>query len=229
MDDAAVPTLDGSNLDLSTRARIRDAAILEFAAHGVKGGSIRGIAKAAGVSPGLVQHHYKNKKALRAACDEHILALMTHVRDSGLIEGGMRDPLFIADALRTLEPTMRYMARALADGGPAAETMFDSVFVFMETFLKRGDLGVPPPEGVDLAALAAMHTAMQLGLLMLQSHAYRVLGGEPGDPVTTARMGLARLSLASDLVLDPETSARIRSGLQEFLDAHTPRGSDSGP
>ena len=227
MDDDSVPTHDGSNLDLSTRARIRDAAILEFAAHGVKGASVRGIARAAGVSPGLVQHHYKNKKALRAACDEHILALMAHVRDTGLIEGGMRDPLFIADALRTLEPTMCYMARALADGGPAAETMFDTVFVFMETFLKRGDLGVPPPEGIDYPAIAAMHTAMQLGLLMLQSHAYRVLGGEPGDPVTTARMGLARLSLASDLVLDAETSARTRLGLRQYLDAHAPPANDS--
>ncbi len=228
MDDASVPTPDGSNLDLSTRARIRDAAILEFAAHGVKGASVRGIARAAGVSPGLVQHHYKNKKALRAACDEHIMTLMAHVRDAGLIEGGMRDPLFIADALRTLEPTMRYMARALADGGPAAETMFDSVFVFMETFLKRGDLGVPPPEGADYPAIAAVLTTMQLGLLMLQPHAYRVLGGEPGDPVTTARMGLARLSLASDLVLNPQAADRIRSGLREFLDTHTPPAADSG-
>ena len=227
MGDATGSTPDESNPDLSTRARIRDAAILEFADHGIKGASIRGIAKAAGVSPGLVQHHYKNKKALRAACDEHILALMTHIRDTGLIAGGMRDPAFIADALRTLEPTMRYMARALADGSPAAETMFDTVFVFMETFLKRGDLGVPPPEGVDFAALAAMHAAMQLGLLMLQSHAYRVLGSEPGDPVTTARMGLARLSLASDLVLDAETSARTRLGLRQYLDAHAPPANDS--
>ncbi len=227
MDDPGSLNLDGSNLDLSTRARIRNAAILEFAAHGVKGASVRGIARVAGVSPGLVQHHYKNKKALRAACDEHILALMAHVRDTGLIEGGMRDPLFIADALRTLEPTMCYMARALADGGPAAETMFDTVFVFMETFLKRGDLGVPPPEGIDYPAIAAMHTAMQLGLLMLQSHAYRVLGGEPGDPVTTARMGLARLSLASELVLDPQAADRNRSGLRQFLDAHTPPATDS--
>lgn len=229
MDDAAVPTPDGSNPDLSTRARIRDAAILEFAAHGVKGASVRGIAKAAGVSPGLVQHHYKNKKALRVACDEHILALMIHLRDSGLIEGGMRDPVFIADALRTLEPTMRYMARALADGGPAAESMFDTVFMFMETFLKRGDLGVPPPEGADIAAMAAMHTAMQLGLLMLQSHAYRVLGSEPGDPLTTARMGLARLSLSSDLVLAPATADRIRSGLEQYVDIHTPPATDSDP
>ncbi len=227
MDDTAVPTPDGSNLDLSTRARIRDAAILEFAAHGVKGSSIRGIAKAAGVSPGLVQHHFKSKQSLRAACDDHVLALMTRIRDTGILGGGMSDPEFIAEALGAFEPIMRYMARALADGGPAAASMFDAVFVFTETYLKRGDLGVPPPDDADIAALAAIQTTTQLGLLMLQRHAYRVLGAEPGDSATTARLGLARLSLASDLVLDPETSARIRSGLRQFLDLHTPPVADS--
>ncbi|MFC7734043.1 TetR/AcrR family transcriptional regulator [Actinomadura keratinilytica] len=41
-----------SSEDLTARARIRDAALREFAEHGVSGATIRGIAKAAGVSPG---------------------------------------------------------------------------------------------------------------------------------------------------------------------------------
>jgi AcrR family transcriptional regulator len=62
-----------SNDDLSPKARIRNAAIVEFGTHGVKGTSIRGIAKAAGVSPGMVQHYFKTKDQLRQACDHHIL------------------------------------------------------------------------------------------------------------------------------------------------------------
>lgn len=227
MDDAAFRDPANANPDLSARARIRDAAILEFATQGVDGTSIRGIARAAGVSPGLVQHHFRNKDALRAACDEHVMALMMHIKETGVIGGGMGDPAFIAGAIRSLEPAMRYMARALADGGPAANSMFDAVFTFTEAYIRRGDVGVPPPDDADIPAIAAVQTAMQLGLLMLQSHAYRVLGGEAGDPVTTARMGLARLKLTSDLVLDSELSANIRSGLQSWLDAHTPRDTES--
>src|SRR6266542_759545 len=51
--------------DLTARARIRDAALRLFAERGVDGATIRDIAKAAGVSAGLVRHHFGSKEALR--------------------------------------------------------------------------------------------------------------------------------------------------------------------
>ena len=56
--------------DLTARARIRNAALRLFAQCGVERTSIRAIAREAGVSSGLVQHHFGTKGALRAACDE---------------------------------------------------------------------------------------------------------------------------------------------------------------
>src|SRR5437867_3678661 len=47
--------------DLTGAARIRDAALRQFAARGVAAASIRHVAKAAGVSPGLVQHHFRSR------------------------------------------------------------------------------------------------------------------------------------------------------------------------
>ena len=44
--------------DLTARARIRDAALALFAERGTDGATIRDIAKAAGVSGGLVRHHF---------------------------------------------------------------------------------------------------------------------------------------------------------------------------
>src|SRR5690606_20135242 len=44
-----------------TAARIRDAAIVEFAAHGFTKSTVRAIAESAGVSPGLVIHHFGSK------------------------------------------------------------------------------------------------------------------------------------------------------------------------
>ena len=59
-----------SSDDLTTSARIRDAAIAQFGAHGFNTG-VRAIATAAGVSPGLVIHHFGSKDGLRKACDEY--------------------------------------------------------------------------------------------------------------------------------------------------------------
>lgn len=58
--------------DLTGRARLRDAAIDAFAAHGFAE-SLRTIAARAGVSAGLVRHHFGSKEALRAECDASVL------------------------------------------------------------------------------------------------------------------------------------------------------------
>jgi len=44
--------------DLTARARIREAALRHFADDGYEGATIRAIARSAGVSPGLLRHHY---------------------------------------------------------------------------------------------------------------------------------------------------------------------------
>ena len=59
--------------DLTAAARIRDAALRQFAARGVAATSIRDVAKAAQVSPGLVQHHFRSKAGLRSAVDDHVM------------------------------------------------------------------------------------------------------------------------------------------------------------
>ncbi len=58
--------------DLTARARIRDAAITCFAEEGF-GASVRTIATRAGVTPGLITHHFGSKSALRAECDDEVL------------------------------------------------------------------------------------------------------------------------------------------------------------
>ena len=60
--------------DLTARATVRDCAIAVFARDGFAA-SVRTIAEAAGVSPGLVIHHFGSKDGLRAECDDHVLEL----------------------------------------------------------------------------------------------------------------------------------------------------------
>src|ERR1700752_1197302 len=65
--------------DRTARAVIRDEALRLFAARGPDGVTVRQIAAAAGVSPGLVLHHFGSKEGLRQAADEHVLGLFDQV------------------------------------------------------------------------------------------------------------------------------------------------------
>jgi TetR/AcrR family transcriptional regulator, regulator of cefoperazone and chloramphenicol sensitivity len=61
--------------DLTARAVIRDEALRLFAEHGQDAVSMRRVAAAAGVSPGLVAHHFGSRAGLRQAVDAHVAAL----------------------------------------------------------------------------------------------------------------------------------------------------------
>ena len=79
--------------DRTTAARIRDAAIECFAAEGVAGTSIRTIAAASGVSPGLVIHHFGSKDELRTACDDYVAALIRELKSEAIAAGAGIDPV----------------------------------------------------------------------------------------------------------------------------------------
>ena len=60
--------------DRTARAVIRDEALRLFAGRGPDAVTVRQIAAAAGVSPGLVIHHFGSKDGLREAVDQYVLA-----------------------------------------------------------------------------------------------------------------------------------------------------------
>src|SRR5690606_37917648 len=67
--------------ELAARARILQAAIRRFAADGMSA-PLRAIAADAGVSAGLIIHHFGSADRLREACDEHVLAVTRHNKES---------------------------------------------------------------------------------------------------------------------------------------------------
>jgi AcrR family transcriptional regulator len=122
-----IATDDGgrSAADLTARARIRDAAILCFAEQGFDA-PFRTIAARAGVSPGLITHHFGAKAALRAECDADVLAryhaLKNEAMDdpSGYLVGRLAQP---GDAAVLLV----YMLRAIGAGGQPARDFLESL------------------------------------------------------------------------------------------------------
>lgn len=112
--------------DLTTRARIRDAAILRFAREGF-GAPVRAIAADAGVSPALVLHHFGSKEGLRAACDEHVLATVrSSKREATADVADLSSPMAAwFTQVEQFAPTVGYALRSLQAGGSLAREFVD--------------------------------------------------------------------------------------------------------
>ncbi|MFI6496347.1 TetR/AcrR family transcriptional regulator [Nonomuraea typhae] len=200
-----------SDEDLTARARIRDVAMALFAGQGVKATTIRGIAEAAGVSPGLVQHHFGTKDDLRTACDEYVLSYIRAQVRTGVTEHNLEDPDFIESVHRTAPPLMQYLARALVDGSPAAAAMFDELVGVTEQHLA----GSEDPQA-DHRARATVLTAMKLGITVLHEHVSRALGTGLFTSDGALRVGKAQLDLIKPEFLGRELFEQARTGIEKL-------------
>ncbi|WP_157245901.1 TetR/AcrR family transcriptional regulator [Nonomuraea typhae] len=200
-----------SDEDLTARARIRDVAMALFARQGVRATTIRGIAEAAGVSPGLVQHHFGSKDDLRAACDEYVLSYIRAQVQAGVTEHNLEDPDFIENVHRTAPPLMQYLGRALVDGSPGAAAMFDELVSVTEEHLTRSD----DPQA-DHRARATVLTAMKLGITVLHEHVSRALGTGLFTADGALRAGKAQLDLIKPEFLGRELFEQARTGIEKL-------------
>ena len=167
--------------DRTTAARIRDAAIECFAAYGVAGTTARKVAETAGVSPGLVIHHFGSMDGLRAACDKYVAAAIQHHKQELMTAGPNLDVLA---ALRRpgLGPLMGYLARVLADDSPEVAELVDGLVDDAEGYIEQGvESGMIKPSD-EPRSRAVVLTIWGLGALVLHEHLERLLGVDLTDP-----------------------------------------------
>jgi AcrR family transcriptional regulator len=201
--------------DLTARARIRDAALLQLAEHGVKGATFRGIAEAAGVSVGLVQHHFGSKEALREACDAYALDVIRELTDAST-DGGIHDPGFLAATVQADLPVRRYLARALVDGSAAAAQLFDDLVETTERYFEDVPPGFNPPTTRDPHAYSAALVAMSVGVEVLNEHLSRVLDADTFTPEGSLRLRRAVLEVFADRLLTEESLAEVHAAMDEY-------------
>jgi AcrR family transcriptional regulator len=197
--------------DLTARARIRDAAMRQFAEHGFERATIRDIAEAAGVSSGLVRHHFGSKQALRDACNEWLLRTIRRINEqvaADLKTGEIRDHVAVARA--RMHPYQRYIARSLSEG--AAGVLFDEMVVMTEEWI-AGDRDDPDTSEVDIRHRAAVLTAMALGPVILFPHLSRLMGVDLTTPEGDLLLSQTLLHIYSHPLLTREEAARLRAGL----------------
>jgi AcrR family transcriptional regulator len=182
MDSAPQPARSGAPADdRSTRARIRDAAIECYAGFGVGGTTARKVAKRAGVSPGLVIHHFGSMDGLRTACDEHVAAVIRHTKEQA-IGAGLR--LDVAAAWRDADMGHLggYLATVLVDDSAAVARLVDELAADAAGYLAQGiETGQIRPID-ELDRVAVILTLWSLGGLVLHDHMRRLLGVDPTDP-----------------------------------------------
>jgi AcrR family transcriptional regulator len=201
--------------DLTARARIRNAALRYFTEYGFDRATIRDIARAAGVSPGLVRHHFGSKDELRRACDTYALEALHAYAERALTDEGLNDPATTGKARDILGPYQRYLARALIDQSEAASRIFDEMVAVTERYLQRIDKQRPDPPVADLRTRAALLVAMALGVPAFQAHISRSIGTDILSPEGDRRVALAALDIQSHPTISPETARTLRQGLGE--------------
>ncbi len=162
--------------DRTAPARIRDAAITEFAANGIDGTSIRTIAATAGVSPALVIHHFGSKEELRAACDKHVAEIIRDLKNEAMASGARFDPLAALSRQSEGPPASKYLARTLVDGSEHVAKLVDEM---VEDAIAYTELGVangmmtPTQYPRERAAIL---TIWGLGGFVLHEHLARLIG-----------------------------------------------------
>lgn len=169
-----------------TRAeRIRNAAMKCFAEQGIASTTIRAVAEEAGVSIGLVQHHFTNKAGLVEVVDEHVLQVFGTVAESAPV----LDPLpaknsmdgvggRFARLLNEHPEAADYVARALVEGGEIGAVIFDGL---LQISMAQRDLYTAHGLGrADLDPFWGAMNAMilRVGAMILRPHIDRHLAPE---------------------------------------------------
>ena len=205
--------------DLTARARIRDAALVQFSEHGVRGATIKGIAEQAGVSPGLVQHHFGTKDNLRQACDDTVVDIFLRQTVHGAASGDITQPDFIAGLYEASPPLIRYLARAAVEGGPAAATVLDEIAAGAEEFLTSTWPERFPAGSQHAVDAAAVMCAMHTGVIMLHDHLARQMGTDLVGAEAT-RIGLAMFDVYAAMgeFTASDTGRQIADAVTQYRD-----------
>ncbi|MGO2002759.1 TetR/AcrR family transcriptional regulator [Arthrobacter rhombi] len=183
--------------DLTSKARIRNAALTLFAQQGEDGTSMRAIATAAGVTVGLVTHHYGTKDGLREAVDTLIVELFAETLRLLPQEGsarwilGLRDEA-VAEMLHANPTIIDYVRRSLLHGPGRPGDILSrlSALTAEQTRILREAGVVSMDRSVTEQTVTTI--VRQFGRLLLQPLANRIVDefGEAGESAPELYVGV---------------------------------------
>lgn len=158
-------TYEGTD-DLTARARLRNAAIEVFALRGFAA-SVRDIAAHAGVSAGLVTHHFGSKLKLREECDAEVLRQYAVIKGDSMATSPAQSMALLMQ-LDDYAPMLVYILRSVRDGGAAGVTFLENMIEEAVTFSEEGVAAGLVKPSLDPRARARFLVTSSLGGLLLQ-------------------------------------------------------------
>jgi AcrR family transcriptional regulator len=163
-----------------TRARILDAAMEDFALRGFGASTLRDIASKAGVSLGLIRHHFGSKHQLREACTDFALHAVRDAEARATRRGSEMGTVSVG--------LQRYIARTVLEDSAGGRALFDEMFAASTRLNRAGDEDAS-------SALPLVLTVMTLGIPLLEAQLTRVLGTPAleGDGLGTVQRALVEL------------------------------------
>jgi TetR/AcrR family transcriptional regulator, regulator of cefoperazone and chloramphenicol sensitivity len=127
--------------DLTASARIRNTALKLFGEKGAAATSIREVARAAGVSPGLVQHHFKSKWALESAVSAYVAGKIAELAGADLKPGRTTPTLTLGAAvigfIRRNPELVAYLRRVILEDDRVGRGLLDSIVRLSRTLNRR--------------------------------------------------------------------------------------------
>ncbi len=178
--------------DLTARASIRNAALRLFAERGHDAVTVREIATGAGVSAGLVVHHFGSKDGLRAAVDAHAIASfdavfaefggedLVRVLASGEVTTSVAEAF--ARAFPSGSPLPAYLRRLLLTNDPAGAAIFGRWYAVTRRVMdSMVELGAAAPSE-DPAVQAAFLLVNDLAVILLRNQIATAIGDDPLTP-----------------------------------------------
>ncbi len=153
--------------DLTTRARIRDAAVLRFATDGF-GAPVRTVAADAGVSPSLVMHHFGSKAGLRQECDDWVLAQVREAKSQNIGRAAAGESfLEVFASADQYAPLVGYVLHSLQNGGAPGRDFVEHLITDAGAYIAEAvTAGVARPSR-DESARVRYLVLSALGALML--------------------------------------------------------------
>lgn len=158
----------GNSGDLTARARVRDTAIRLFGRDGFRT-SVRAIAQGAGVSPGLILHHFQSKDGLRKECDDYVLARIREQKETAITPSSTQQLLMAMASVDESAPLVGYALRSIQAGGDIATSFIDHFAADAEEWIAEGVAAGSIVPSRDEKARARYLTVMGFGTLMLDA------------------------------------------------------------
>jgi AcrR family transcriptional regulator len=151
--------------DLTARARIRDSAIDAFAATGFDA-TVRQIAARAGVSAGLITHHFGSKDALRVECDAEVLRRILELKVDTIRMSPTQAVGRIAE-LDQYGSTFGYTLRSVREGGEVGRVFLRGMIDDAREYVGAAEAsGMIRPSGDPEARLELLVTQSIGGMLL---------------------------------------------------------------